>query len=109
MGLGAHDPRVGAAGVLGDHCAILEELDAPGEPANLDLLADKAERDAVAPPFEADHAVEFHRPAHDDVEWLRQRLGQRRQQPSFLSQASAIELPVRGQRSRFARSASRRR
>ena len=55
------------AGVFGDHRGLPEDLHAPGQSADLDLLTDKTERHAVLPPFETDETVDPALTADDHV------------------------------------------
>ncbi len=76
VGLVTQDQLLGVARMHGDHVGILEDLHVPGQTADLHVLADETERHAELPALETDEAVNSDRPTHDDVERLRQCLGQ---------------------------------
>ena len=100
-------PPRGAARMTGDDRAVLQDLHRAGAAADLDRLADEAERHAVLAALEGNEPVAADPPGGDQVERLRHGLGHRRQPAPFLRPASATVVPVAGQRRSAARAASR--
>jgi hypothetical protein len=76
--------RGGSARVNSNCLARLEDLHGGRRPANLDILADEAERHAVLAPLERHQAINPDPARRHGVERVRQRLGKRGQPHNLL-------------------------